>query len=230
MTSPHTRLALAALTALAVTLGGLEAHADCPEGMVPAGKKKRYCCWPGQVYSNAQRQCIGIPQCPEGTTLRAGTCARPTASDPRKLADIRAFLRLTGAVQLGQQSMLQMLQSYRAVMPQVPDRFWQDFQKELDEETMLSILVPIYDKHLSHDDIKALLTFYRSDAGQRFLAALPDIQRESRHAGQRFGLAISRRLEQRLRAEGYIDIDEGGSGSSGRGDEEDRAPDEGGGE
>ncbi len=182
----------------------------CPEGMVLAGKKitpgkkkQQGCCWPGQAYSASRDQCVGIPRCPEDTLLKGGTCVRKM-SDPEKLADIRHFLILTGAVRSGTQSMEQMIRSYQAIMPQVPETFWAEFREEFDEQALLALLVPIYDKHLSHEDIKALIAFYESEAGQRYLQALPDIQRDSRITGQRFGQALAQRLEHRLKAAGYM--------------------------
>lgn len=233
LTRPHqhrraaTRLAIITLPLLlgGAMLHGLStrAHAQeggklvgerketCPDGMilsgkklVPGKKKQQGCCWPGQVYSSSNDQCVGVPQCPDETLLKGGTCVRKI-TDPEKLADIRRFLKLTGAVHSGAQSMEQMIRSYQAIMPQVPESFWVDFRREFDEEALLDLLVPIYDKHLTHDDIKALIAFYESDAGQRYLQALPDIQRDSRQAGQRFGQALAQRLEHRLKAAGYVE-------------------------
>ena len=211
---------LTAASLLTLLASPARAQSPCPEGMVPAGKKKllpgtrprqqrrasapQPCCWPGQTYSEPQGQCVGVPDCPDGTRLRGGTCERPSL-DPAKREDIRAFLRLTGAARRGIASMDRMIQSYRAVMPQVPEQFWVEFRRDLDEEAMIELLVPIYAKHLSHEDVRALIEFYRSEAGQRFLQALPDIQRESRQAGQRLGATLAERLERRLRSEGHME-------------------------
>lgn len=68
----------------------------------------------------------------------------------------------------------------------------------------MALVIPAYDKHMTHEDIKALLTFYQSPAGRRYVQAMPDIQRDSRVAGQRWGLQIAQAIEARLKAKGYL--------------------------
>ena len=201
-------LALFLMPATALAQQPPRAKLVCPDGMVLTGKllqpkKSQRCCWPGQDYSAAHDQCVGVPECPENTELKGGTCQRRVI-DPAKAADIRKFLVLTGSVRAGMQSLDQMLQSYQSIMPQVPPEFWRAYRDGFDESALIDIMVPVYDKHLSHDDLKALLVFYESEPGQRYLRALPDIQRDARATGQRFGQALAQRLEQKLRDAGYM--------------------------
>lgn len=120
-----------------------------------------------------------------------------------KEKDIRKFLKVTGAAKLAEQSMRQMVQLYKRQMPQVPAKFWDDFLKEARGEDLLDLLVPIYDKNLSHDDIKALIKFHESPAGKRYVAALPQITAESQTAGEKWGMALGQKVVEKLRAEGY---------------------------
>jgi uncharacterized protein len=177
--------------------------APCPDGMLRATPDQATCCWPGQDYATPQNVCIGIPRCPEGTTLKRGTCS-PSRSSEVKRRDIRRLLSLTGAARLGLLSVDQLIASYKTAMPQVPPRFWEDLRAQLNEQALIELLVPVYDKHLSHEDIKAMITFYQSPAGQRVTSALPDIQRDSLVAGQRWGLHIAQQIDEHLKKEGYI--------------------------
>lgn len=175
----------------------------CPEGMARAKETKGHCCWPGQTWSTPQRQCLGIPRCPEGMTLQRGQCIGHQSSAAKR-AQIKELLVLTGAAKHGLRSLDQLIQSYQSMLPQVPARFWSEYRAQFDEQAMLELLIPPYDKYLSQDDITALLTFYRSEAGQKFARVMPDIQRESRQAGQLWGLRLAQAIEARLKAEGYL--------------------------
>ncbi len=120
-----------------------------------------------------------------------------------KEKDIRRFLKVTGAAELATQTMKQMVGMYKQQMPQVPAKFWDDFLKEAKAENLIDLLVPIYDKNLSHDDVKALIKFHESPAGKRYTAALPKITAESQAAGQQWGMALGQKVFQKLQEEGY---------------------------
>lgn len=177
--------------------------APCPDGMLRLTPDQPACCWPGQEFSAPQQLCLGVPRCPEGTTLKRGTC-HPARSSELKRRDIRRLLTLTGAARLGMASVDQLVESYKTAMPHVPAQFWTELRAQLSEQALIELLVPVYDKHLSHDDIKAMITFYQSPAGQRLTQALPDIQRDSLIAGQRWGVHIAAQIDERLKQEGFI--------------------------
>lgn len=118
--------------------------------------------------------------------------------DPKKQADIRKLLNLTGAGSLGKQVATQLIDSFRKSFPNAPAAFWDDFAKEIKPEELIDLVVPVYDRNLSHDDIKAIIKFYESPAGKRFAAKLPDITQESMAAGQQWGQKLGAKVMQRL--------------------------------
>jgi hypothetical protein len=136
-------------------------------------------------------------------TLKAGECTSDK-TDIKKLQDIRAVLTLTGSAKMAMGTVASLIGSYKALLPQVPKSFWSAFEKEFNEDALMALIIPAYDKHMTHADIKALLTFYQSPAGRRYVQAMPDIQRDSRIAGQRWGLQIAQAIEARLKAKGYL--------------------------
>jgi len=56
---------------------------SCRPGMLPAAEGAS-CCWPGQAWDEAARNCVGAPRCPEGTEPSGNTCIarRAAASAP----------------------------------------------------------------------------------------------------------------------------------------------------
>ena len=172
--------------------------AECDDGKARTKSSQYACCWPGQSWSKTQNQCIGIPQCPPNTTLKQGKTSKA------KRADIKRLLVLTGSVKLAMLSVDRLIQSYKNLLPQVPATFWTRFKKQFNQQALIDLIVPIYDKHLTHADIKTLLAFYQSDVGKKYIKVMPDIQRESKIVGQQWGVLIAQNIELKLKEEGYL--------------------------
>jgi len=66
------------------------------------------------------------------------------------------------------------------------------------------MVVPIYDKHFSHEDVKELIKFYQSPIGQKLVREQPGIVTESMAAGQKWGQHIAADVLKRLREKGYV--------------------------
>ncbi len=125
-------------------------------------------------------------------------CAFAPAAHADKKDDIRRLLRLTGSGDLGKQVATQLLGTFKAQNPKVPQKFWDDFAKEIKAEDLIEMVVPIYDKHLSQEDIKAVIAFYETPTGKRFVKALPQLTQESMAAGQKWGMALAQKVVDKL--------------------------------
>lgn len=130
--------------------------------------------------------------------------AAPTEENAAKTADIRRLMNITGGGDIGKQVIEQMLESFKASNPEIPATFWDDFIKEVDASQLVELNVPIYDKYLSHDDIKGIIAFYESPVGQKFIDVLPQIVQESYVAGQEWGYGIGTKLREKLEEKGYL--------------------------
>jgi hypothetical protein len=124
-------------------------------------------------------------------------------STAEKRGDIERLMTLTGSGNLGIQVMDQMIESFKKSFPQVPYSFWDDIKAEFDAASLVQMCVPIYERHLSHSDIKEFIRFYESPAGQRMIKVLPVIMQESMNAGQMWGQEIGQKAIQKLREKGY---------------------------
>jgi uncharacterized protein len=131
--------------------------------------------------------------------------------DPAKEADIRQLMEVTGASDLGQQIMTAGIAQFRSSViesqpdnpraKQFADAFAVRFEKHFDAHSLADTVIPIYDKHLSGEDLKELLAYYRSPFGQRMLKVLPDVARESQAAGFSLGQKAALKAMEDLRAE-----------------------------
>ena len=59
------------------------------------------------------------------------------------------------------------------------------FESRINE--FVDLLIPIYDKHFTHDDIKQIIRFYETPAGKKMIKTTPLITQESFTAGQKWG-------------------------------------------
>lgn len=109
------------------------------------------------------------------------------ARDPEKDKTIRVLLEVMGTQKLMQQMMSQMLDGFRSASPDVPAEFWDRFSKKMDTAALIDLLIPVYDRYYSKEDLDDLIGFYRSALGQKLLTTLPNVMRESMAIGQEWG-------------------------------------------
>ena len=141
------------------------------------------------------------PAVPAQQPTQGKTGVQPANAE--KVRDIRRLLDLTGAGNLGGQVMDQLLGSFKQSNPAVPARFWDDLRGELDAGQLTELVVPIYDRHLSHDDVRQVIAFYESPAGRKLISVQPQIVAESMKAGQDWGRAAAERILRRMKEQGY---------------------------
>jgi hypothetical protein len=123
--------------------------------------------------------------------------AQDYANNP-KLADIKRLMNMTGAGSLGKQVMEQLIPSFKSAMPSVPDKFWQDFVKEANPDELVDQVALIYDKYLTHEEVKQVIKFYETPAGKKLIAVLPKVTQESMVVGQQWGRKLGERIQQKL--------------------------------
>ena len=136
----------------------------------------------------------------------AATGPTPQAADEKaaKEADIRKLMELSGSANMGKQVMTQMIATFRQTMPNVPQEFWNGFEKEIRTNEMIDLVVPIYDRHFTHQDIRELIAFYQSRVGRKLVSQQPDIVRESMGVGQEWGKQLAQRVISKLKEKGYM--------------------------
>lgn len=144
--------------------------------------------------------CAAAPLAAQEAALVAAATARV---ESEKLKDIRHLLDLTGSGKLGSQVVDQLLDSFRQGRQGVPDSFWEELRKEMDVNELTELVVPIYDRHLTHQDVKQLIAFYESPVGRKLLGVQPLIVGESMALGQEWGRAAAERVLKRLNEKGY---------------------------
>src|SRR5207248_3089376 len=83
--------------------------------------------------------------------------------------------------------------SFKKIYPNVPNEFWDQFQKEFDSNELYAKLIPVYDKYFELEDIEELIKFYDTPTGKKFIKNLPEITNDCFTIGQAYGAEIAKR-------------------------------------
>lgn len=59
-------------------------------------------------------------------------------------------------------------------------------------------------KHFTHEEIKALITFFESPIGQKYTKTLPGVNQQTYEVGKSFGKDVRNQIMQQLRLDGYL--------------------------
>lgn len=122
-------------------------------------------------------------------------------SQPATKQDVEQLLTLTGAkarvrqiwAQMGQQMAMTAAQSYRLKHPdatpsqlykvsQIAGKSFQSGISVLSVDEMMAVIIPVYQRHLTHEDVQAIIAFYHTPVGQKYLKEQPAMQAESMKA------------------------------------------------
>ena len=97
-----------------------------------------------------------------------------------------------------------MLNNFKDTYPDVPQEFWDKALSKINGEELKNIVVPIYDKYYTEEDIDALIAFYKSDIGKKVLQVTPMVTQESMEAGKQWGQKLAEEIIEELEFESYI--------------------------
>lgn len=140
------------------------------------------------------------------------TPGAPTRESVIELLEITNSYSLS--LQIMEQSMNSLLSSINEGLPnnkKIPEEVWanllNEIKIEINRESYYDMIIPIYSKYLTADDVKGIVAFYRSESGMKLTRVLPAISREGGQAGDEWGrkamYRIIPRLQKRLREMGY---------------------------
>ena len=118
----------------------------------------------------------------------------PVYSETEKVRDIKRLLEVSGILDrlsYMQESLLNNVSMMvTAPFPKVPDAFWGEFnqligKKEMDD--LIDRVIPVYDKHMSHETIKKLITMFKTPFWDEWKEKMPQISREAGAIGSEWG-------------------------------------------
>ncbi len=130
---------------------------------------------------------------------------------PAQEADIRELLRVTGMTETVGRQMNQMADQLKPLLErslppgdrrhEIVETFTKKFLARANSEALMQQIIPIYAKYMSEDDVKAVIRFYKSPAGQRLLKVMPRMMQESSAVGQQWGENLAREVMDEMAQE-----------------------------
>ena len=136
--------------------------------------------------------------------LSVGTSAAQT--DAQYTASLKKMLALAGTEESFQVAIKQMIGMFKEEKSEVPDSVWIAFEEEFSKTSMdelVTMLVPVYQKHLTESDLQGMIEFYQTPVGKKYAQKTPLIMQESMQVGQQWGMKIGAAFDEKLRAKGY---------------------------
>ena len=133
-------------------------------------------------------------------------------------AKVIELMELTGAnsigVQVGQVLAQQMFNAMQQANPTIPKRT-QEVIRDVTMETvkehsqeLLTLAIPLYEKHFTEKELDDLIAFYRTPTGQKAIKELPALMQEFVPISQSWALGLQpemrQKLHDRLAAEGLL--------------------------
>jgi len=121
-----------------------------------------------------------------------------------KEKEIRNLLEVTGAVKAVSGMKTQMIAQFRTTFRDVPESFWDEFAKELDADKLINLMLPVWDKHFSLEDLRSANTFYATPAGKRLAEKTPVVTSEAFEIGRIWGEEKGKLVVERLKKKGLL--------------------------
>lgn len=129
------------------------------------------------------------------------SCALPAQAKEAESAlvqDIRKFFKLTNVAELSFADIKNNIELQSRANPDVPAEFWKELLTKLSPQEFIDRMVPIYEKHFSHEEIKAWITFFESPHGQAFLKSQVVVLQECAAASQAYVEEVAAPLLKKL--------------------------------
>jgi hypothetical protein len=148
------------------------------------------------------------------------TVAESRSIDSAKIADIKRLVKVMGIIGPAFRFARSQLDSHifaiQKTHPEVPQNLLSQIKKELMSSIQSRIwtpgglverLIPVYDKYLTHAEIKESIKFFESPVGKKWLSITMAMMRDSISAGEQWerqvGPEVRKKLYTRLKTEGY---------------------------
>ena len=140
--------------------------------------------------------------------LPAAMCAQ--APNAERVAAAKELMQIAGVAKQFDEVMpylmRQLAQSFTAIAPdkatQIGEVFGQLATKFVDRKgELIDEIAALYAEKLTLEELAALIAFYKSPIGTKFVAVQPEIMRQSIVAGQRWGARLGREIEEEARKE-----------------------------
>ncbi len=134
-------------------------------------------------------------------SVSSGVRAQKISQEKRTV--IIKLLKLTNGLKLANEMKIRIISALKDSFPDVPEVYWKKLGKRIDVRQLLESFIPIYAENLSLNDLKQLVAFYQTSAGQHYLAAKEKMITASAEIGKKWAMGWIVQVFKELKAMGY---------------------------
>lgn len=119
---------------------------------------------------------------------------------------LKKMFEVSGTEETYQAAIKQMFTMFKQQYSGVESDVWADLEKEFSKTSLndlTEMLVPVYSKYMTLEDLQELIKFYETAVGQKFAKNTPLIMQESMQIGQQWGMKIGQDFEKKMKEKGY---------------------------
>lgn len=116
------------------------------------------------------------------------------------------MFEVSGTEQSYKAAIKQMFSSFKEQYWSIEEETWEELEAEFSKtsiEDLTEMLVPVYIKYLTVEDLKEVIKFFESPVGKKFASKTPFIMQESMQIGQEWGKKIGEDFSEKMRKRGY---------------------------
>src|SRR3712207_5179694 len=86
-----------------------------------------------------------------------------------KVARIKKLMEVTGSGELGVQVVQNIITTYKQSYTKVDTTFWNEISAEISPAVLIDLIIPIYDKYFTLEDINQMIAFYDTPIGKKVI-------------------------------------------------------------
>lgn len=119
---------------------------------------------------------------------------------------LKNMFEVSGSEESYQTIINQLFTMFKQQYPDVEVAIWNDLEKEFSQTSindLTEMLVPVYSKYMTQEDLEELVKFYQTPIGKKFAKNTPLILQESMQVGQQWGMKIGQDFERKMKERGY---------------------------
>jgi hypothetical protein len=125
---------------------------------------------------------------------------RAADTEAEKHAAVLRLMEVTGMTKMVDQMMEQMIGGLKSSSKELSPEFFEIFKKKANGKDLIALIIPIYEKYYSVEELKAVTAFYESAAGQKVLSTMPQVMQEAAKIGEEWGGRIGREAAEEVQA------------------------------
>ena len=114
----------------------------------------------------------------------------------QKHDDTKKLIEILGLQNNAKTIFPKIINELKPQFPQVPNKFWDEFQSESNLQKCMDFYVRAYETHFTHEEIKGMIQFYSTPLGQKIVSTMPKVMQESMDMGKKMGVALKEQVEK----------------------------------